>query len=177
MGYLAGMAARTPRRTFATPFVVTLAAAPACYVQSAPQPQPQPVAQQQAQPADSHPVVISNPPRPQPAPSDPQPAPSEPPPNLSVIHNPPKPQPSSSWHVFKTKDGCEAIVNVQCPAGAACNPPPPSKYDCPPGIAMGKPLTVVTDGNDGCMIEPAPPSCPPNVMCNPPRPTQVACPK
>ena len=59
------MAARTPRRTFATPFVVTLAAVPACYVQPAPQqPQPQPVAQPEPQPTDSHPVVVVNPPRP-----------------------------------------------------------------------------------------------------------------
>ena len=165
------MAARMPRRTFATPFVVTLAAAPACYVQSAPQPQPQPVVEQ-SQPTDSHPVVVSNPPRPQP---DPQPAPSDPPPNLSVSHNPPMPQQSNSWHVFKTNDGCEAIVNVQCPKGAACNPPPPQKYDCPPGIVAGKPLTVVTNGQGDCIIEP--PACPPNVMCNPPRPHPFACPK
>lgn len=170
------MAARTPRRTFATPFVVTLAAAPACYVQSQPQP-PQPVVTStpEPQPSDSHPVVVVNPPRPQPQPQ-PQPDP-QPQPNPSVIHNPPRPQASASWHVFKTKDGCEAVVNVQCPTGAMCNPPPPQKYDCPPGIVMGKPINVVTDGNGGCIVEQQPPSCPPNVMCNPPRPTQVACPK
>ena len=168
------MAARTPRRTFATPFVVTLAAVPACYVQSAPQPQPQPVVQQQPQPQpDSHPVIVSNPPRPQPE----QPPPSDPPPH--VIVNPPPPQPTTatSWHVFKTNDGCEAIVNVQCPKGAACNPPPPQKYDCPPGIVAGKPLTVVTVNNGECVVEQAPTSCPPNVMCNPPRPHPFACPK
>src|SRR3569623_1003702 len=138
------MAARTPRKTFATPFVVTLAAVPACYVQPAPQPQPVVTStpQPQSQPSDSHPVVISNPPRPQPAP----------PPKPSVILNPPRPQPqpqpqaAGSWHVFKTGDGCEAIVNVQCPHGAACNPPPPQKYACPPGIVAGQPLTIVTTG-------------------------------
>ncbi|MBV8761334.1 MAG: hypothetical protein JO257_28815 [Deltaproteobacteria bacterium] len=152
---------------------------PACYVQSSPQPPPP--QNPQVQPAETEhqppqPVVVSNPPRPQPetqppAPSDP------PPPNLSVSHNPPRPQPNGSWHVYKTGSGCEAAINIQCPAGATCNPPPPQKYDCPPGIVMGKPINIITDGNGGCIIEPQATSCPPNVMCNPPRPTQVACPK
>ena len=143
------MAARTPRRSFAAPFVVTLAAVPACYVQSsAPPPQPQPV----AQPADPHPVVVTNPPRPQPA-------------------------ASTSWHVYKTQDGCEAIVNVECPAGASCNPPPPSKVECPTGIAMDKPMTVVTQGDGTCIVAREPPACPPHAMCNPPRPQTVTCPK
>ena len=116
---------------------------------------------------------MSNPPRPQPAPND-APPPSDAPPQ--VIVNPPRPQQTAtSWHVFKTKDGCEAIVNVQCPKGAACNPPPPQKYDCPPGVVAGKPLTIVTVNNGECIIEP--PACAPNVVCNPPRPKPFACPK
>ncbi len=174
------MAARTPRRTFATPFVITLAAIPACYVQSAPQqpqPQPQPVAQPQPQPSDSHPVVVVNPPRPQPDPQpQPQPQP-DPQPNPSVIHNPPRPQAPTSWHVYKTASGCEAAVNVECPTGATCNPPPPQKYDCPPGIVMGKPLTVVAVNNSQCIVEQPPPSCPPGAVCNPPRPKPFPCPK
>lgn len=199
MGYLRGMAARAPRRTFATPFVVTLAAVPACYVQSSPQPQSQPVAQTDPQPTDSHPVVVSNPPRPQPQPQPPpQPQPQQP--NPSAIHNPPRPQPDpaqtqpaqeppkvvvnpprpqspGSWHVYKTASGCEAAVNVHCPAGAMCNPPPPKAYTCPPGIVMGKPITVVTDGSGTCIVEQAPVSCPTGAVCNPPRPKPFACPQ
>jgi hypothetical protein len=174
MRYRAGMAARTPRRSFATPFVITLAAVPACYVQpSAPPPQPQ---AEPAQPPDSHPVVVTNPPRPQPEPATPPP---QDPPNPSVIHNPPRPQPAQprSWHVYKTTTGCEAIVNVQCPEGIACNPPPPQKYDCPGGIMTDKPLTVVTTADGSCVVEREPPKCPPHAMCNPPRPQSVTCPK
>jgi len=171
------MAARTPRRSFATPFVVTLAAAPACFVQSAPppaQPQPQPQPQP-AQPSDTHPVIVTNPPRPQPEPATPPPQEHT---NPSVIMNPPRPQPAStSWHVYKTKDGCEAIVNVECPAGASCNPPPPQKYDCPSGIAMNKPITVTSQPDGTCLVEREPPKCPPHAMCNPPRPQTVTCPK
>ena len=169
------MAARTPRRSFATPFVVTLAAAPACYVQSAPpqQAQPQPVQAQPAQQPDNHPVVVANPPRPQPEPQTPPPEDHPP-----VIVNPPRPQPAAtSWHVFKTKDGCEAIVNVQCPTGAACNPPPPTKIDCPAGITAPKGMTIVSQPDGTCVVEREPPKCPPHAMCNPPRPQTVTCPK
>jgi len=170
------MAARTPRRSFATPFVVTLAAVPACYVQSSPQPQPQPVQQAQPvqQPNDSHPMVVTNPPRPQPTDSHP-----------AIITNPPRPQPESSpmpqqpqqWQVWKTADGCEASAKIDCPQGAMCNPPPPHKVDCPPNIVMNKPITIVSQSDGTCIVAREMPSCPPHAMCNPPRPQVVACPK
>jgi hypothetical protein len=200
MRYRPRMAARTPRRSFATPFVVTLAAAPACYVQSAPQ-QPEPAPQQNA-PG----TVVANPPRPQeqpvaqtpppdtrpnpvvmnpPRPADPQPTP--------VVMNPPRPSPpvgqsppgsisggpaaGTTWHVFKTKDGCEAAIDVSCPKGATCNPPPPQKYDCPDGIVTGKPMTIVSEGENICHVAVDPPSCPKGAMCNPPRPRRVTCPQ
>ena len=82
------MSARTVRRTFASSFVITLAAVPAaCIVQSAPpsrggpppvsQPGPQPTEQAQpAQPTPAEPTVgvVSNPPRPGTEQATPEPA-------------------------------------------------------------------------------------------------------
>jgi len=173
MRYRPGMAARTPRRSFAAPFVITLATAPACYVSSAPPPQQPPAAPpaEQAPPQNAPAVVVANPPRPQP---DPQPTPA-------VVMNPPRPQPAepagTRWHVFRSGDGCEAAVSVDCPKGAMCNPPPPQKVDCPPGLTMPKGLDIVSQGDGTCVVEPEPMNCPPHAMCNPPRPRSVSCPK
>jgi hypothetical protein len=174
MRYRPRMAARTPRRSFATPFVVTLAAAPACYVQSAPPPA-EPVPQQQAAPA----TVVANPPRPQPTPAVTNPPRPVEPPATTVVTNPPRPTgpaAGTTWHVFKTKDGCEAALDVSCPKGATCNPPPPQKYDCE-GLSIGKPITIVSEGEGICHVQPEPVHCPPGAMCNPPRPRRVACPQ
>jgi hypothetical protein len=203
MRYRPGMSARTPRRSFAAPFVITLAAAPACYVNSAPAPQPQPQpqpaeqtppqnapgtivmnpprpepAQTQPDPTQSHPPTpIMNPPRPQPQdPAAPQPVPA--PTNPSVVMNPPRPEPAGTrWHVFKAEDSCKAVLDVRCPEGATCNPPPPTKIACPDGLTMPRGLNIVSQGNGTCIVEPEPVSCPPHAMCNPPRPRSVSCPK
>lgn len=200
MRYRPGMSARTPRRSFAAPFVVTLATAPACYVSSAPPPQQPPPSQPAAQPAQNAPgVVVANPPRPadpaqQPAPppnisvvhNPPRPQPADPgtqppppvPPNPSVVMNPPRPEPAGTkWHVFKTADGCEAALTIDCPKGAMCNPPPPKKVDCPEGLVMPKGLNIVSQGDGTCVVETEPVHCPPHAMCNPPRPRSVSCPK
>lgn len=155
------MAARTPRRSFATPFVITLAAAPACYVQSTPPQQPQPVQSQPSQPAqppDRPPVTVVNPPTPQTESATP---------------------PNQRWTVFKQPDGvCMATIKVQCKPGTMCNPPPPSKYACPNNVSLDKPVTVASSADgSACFVEYAAMACPPNVACNPPRPTPVACPK
>jgi hypothetical protein len=171
------MAARLPRRSFATPFVITLAAAPAaCYVQGNPPPSTYP---QEPAPAPSQ-----TPPPTQTPPPVEQTNPNQPPP--TVITNPPRPQnpdtqvqatnQTSQWTVFKSGDGCQAAVKTECPKGAMCNPPPPIKYACPENVTL--PVTVVTrDGGATCAIEFPMPSCPPNAACNPPRPRPVACPK
>src|SRR5690242_8528117 len=131
------MSARVPRRSFATPFVLTLAAVPACH-SSSPQPAP-PV-----QPARNDPPAIVE--------ADPPPptqAPDEQPPPQPVIVNPPPPSSAppeqASWTVFRGKDGCMAAIKVACPTGEAgkpmrtCNPPPPFKYACPTGVTIDKP--------------------------------------
>ncbi len=173
------MAARTPRRTFATPFVVTLSA---CYTQPPPpQPPPQqpPAAQQ---PADPTPVVIANPPRP----TDPPPQPPQI--GAAPTTNPPPPQPSEpppnpvdsspiTWTIYKQKTGdCYAAVKVDCPPKAMCNPPPPIKYACPENVSLDTAKTVIQIGNS-CHVDHGPMSCPPNRRCNPPPPQNVPCPK
>ena len=170
------MAARVPRRTFASPFVVTLAAAPACYTSSSPAPQawpPPPAEQAQPTPAAAPTQAAAPPDFQSPAP---------------VIANPPPPGTATapaqqaSWTVFKSKDGCMAAIKVSCPTGEpgkpmpTCNPPPPFRYDCPNGVTLEKPITVITFG-DSCALEPEPIHCPPRVACNPPRPRTVPCPK
>ena len=94
--------------------------------------------------------------------------------------NPPRPtsEPAgTTWHVFKNGDSCEAVIKVDCPKGAMCNPPPPTQVDCPPGLTMPKGLNIVSQGDGTCIVEPEKVNCPPHAMCNPPRPRSVACPK
>ncbi len=150
------MSARAPRRSFARPFVVTVAAAlPAagCYVDS--------------RPAAQRPVVTetSNPPRPQ-QPSEPQ-QPAQP---------TQKAEPGRQWTVAKQSGTCTAMDIVKCPQGAMCNPPPPAAYACPPELTDGGRATLTQTADGSCDMTVAM-SCPPNVMCNPPPPTKVACPQ
>jgi hypothetical protein len=174
------MAARTPRRHFATPFVVTLAAAPACYVQSSPSsPQPPPPVAQPApgQPASTQaPPVVVNPPPPGAAS---QPGPTTAPPPATTAQpagGAPAPVRERRWTVFRNDRGCSAMVEVKCPPGAMCNPPPPVKYACPDSMAVNDRITIVSYDGTTCQIEPEMPKCPPNTRCNPPPPRQVACP-
>jgi len=176
------MAARTPRRSFATPFVVTLAAAPACYVQTTPppsQPQPQPTDPQQPHtnpPQDpTRPPIVVNPPRPQNPDTQPQTPPPQPPPQTPTQTTPTQTS-VAKWTIFKTSDGCQAAVKTECPKGVMCNPPPPIKYACPDNTSL--PLTIVSsDGGQTCAVEVLPVKCPEGAICNPPRPRQYPCPK
>src|SRR5262245_27010607 len=128
------MAARTPRRTFASSFVITLAAIPGCY--------------RDATPAEPPHV---NPPPPQPQPT-PAPTPT------------PAPQANRQWRITKDKGNCLAFASVTCPTAPAgqpqptCNPPPPQKYACPDGMADGASLIVTQlAGAPDCFILPEPP--------------------
>jgi hypothetical protein len=166
------MASRIPRRTFAAPFVVTLAAG--CFVEKAPPP---------AQPPPSQPpppTVVSNPPRPQPDP-DPKPNPNWPQNPPSPTDQSPPPKQRSEWTVTMTGGKCTAAIKVDCPPVAMCNPPGPRPTDCLPYMANmteGVSLTVVQyPGAADCIIPPGPMHCPPKAACNPPPPRHVACPK
>ena len=148
------MAARAPRRNFASPFVITLAAIPGCYRDSKPVEPPH---------------VNPPPPQPQPAP-DPTPAPA--------------PQANREWRITKDKGSCLSFASASCPTAPAgqpqptCNPPPPQKYaPCPDGMADGASLIVTQlAGQSDCFVMPEPPKCPPNAACNPPPPRKVTCP-
>jgi hypothetical protein len=98
--------------------------------------------------------------------------------------NPPAPVQRGPWRVFKTNDGCQAVVQVECPrpeAGKAvptCNPPPAHKYEpCPEGLAVGESITLVMWGPDKCRVQIAPPACPKGAHCNPPPPRPMPCPE
>ncbi len=156
------MAARAPRKIFASPFVVTLAALPACFTDSSAPPQ-----------------------RPQP---QPQPAPTPTPtPGPDVVQAGGATQTyafDQRWQVLKSGGSCSAMQRVECPKPKTpggpvptCNPPPPMQIACPDGWDGQAPLTIVQYANQStCMVEPAPMKCPPNATCNPPPPRKVACP-
>jgi hypothetical protein len=169
------MAARSPRRSFATSFIITLA--PACYAGSAPQTAPP----QKTEPVPAEPTkpdtltVVTNPPRPTPPPK------TEPPKTEPPKTEPPKT--NISWTVTRHGADCQAFSASACPHPPPgqpippCNPPPPMKYACPDNLADGASLTVTQLANQpDCFILPGPISCPPRASCNPPPPRKVACP-
>jgi len=208
------MSARLVRRTFASPFVVTLAAAAipaaACYVQPAPGPQaPRTSDHRTGGTAPNHDEDAPghvNPPRPtsgDPAANMPAPdhgatnagaeqAPPASGPKPVVIANPPRPQPTKlavsknerRWTVTRAGGTCSAYMNTTCPTpppgkpAPTCNPPAPTSYACLPDVADGGKVTIVMfAGQSECQIQPMPMNCPPNAMCNPPPPQKVACPQ
>jgi hypothetical protein len=152
------MAARSPRKIFASPFVVTLAAIPACFTESSPPPQ------QPQQPPTTQ--------------VEPQP---QPPSGGGTAQTYGFDQ---RWLVSKQGTGCQAMARTECPKPKnpgdqvpTCNPPPPMKVTCPENWDGKEAITIVMYANQAnCFIEPAPVKCPPNVACNPPPPRKVACP-
>ncbi len=156
------MSARTVRRNFASPFVLTLAA---CSSPPAEPPHANPPPPTNVQP-----------------PADPPPGSTEPPHDNPPIAGDPAAQPSDSkpapteqrWTVMKSGDHCEAYSDQACPPGGTCNPPAPQKIECPATAT----LPVKVRGFNGvCTIAQAPGPCPPNVKCNPPPPQRVKCPE
>src|SRR5687768_7348730 len=112
------MSARAPRKSFANPFVITLAAIPACYATTGTTSQPAPVTQApQEQPPGE--TVVANPPRPEPAPTDPTPG------GEVVVANPPRPAPTQTydydqtWTVRRSGGECLAYVEANCPKPVA----------------------------------------------------------
>ena len=192
------MAARSVRRSFASPFVVTLAAAlpaAACYVQPAPSRSGGGGAQVTD---DEHAPNHTNRPRPT---GDQLPntgAPDHsttnagveqaPAGNTTVIANPPRPVPVAKrdrrWTVTRATGTCSAYTDSSCPKPPpgqpipSCNPPPPMAYTCPATMADNSMMKVVQyAGQSVCQIEQPPMNCPPKAMCNPPPPQKVACPQ
>jgi hypothetical protein len=147
------MSARSPRRTFANPFVLTLAALPvaACTVQTAPPPQG---------PTTTTTTANTN--------------------TAQVGMGAPGADSSNDlkWNVTRRGTTCDAYAQVSCPKGMMCNPPPPQKYTCPPQLADGGSMSIIQrTGMGDCYVDFGEVKCPPNATCNPPRPEKVACPK
>lgn len=170
------MSAKTPRRTFAAPLVVTLALpiAGACIVTSGKPPPP---------PSTGNPTATQvNPPRTNTGPK------TAPDPNTSTSTtvqetNPGQPTQQAelrTWHVFQSSSdkSCYATQKAECPPKpATCNPPPPIKLaSCPSGLEMPQGLTIREDSANSCAVYYPMPECPANMSCNPPRPQTIACP-
>jgi hypothetical protein len=203
------MSARQIRHTFATPFIVTLASSALAGVGCGPKPLPKhdnPPGPHENPPAPgtpadpkptgtgpTDPVATPEPPHKNP------PAPEAPPvppvattpatpattPATPVPTTPATPKFETKWTVmkFKGKDGCSAMIDVNCPKPeqgkpvATCNPPPPFKYACPDGFREGDTLKIVLRvGATDCFVDSAPINCPKGALCNPPPPRKVDCP-
>ena len=154
------MSARAPRRRFASPFVVTLAAAGTAACTTSPP---------QSRPVEPAPTTGTGP--------DVEPTPGSPAGPKARV-----------WTVTKIKGQAECLarMNVDCPNPkpklgtpvASCNPPAPAPYTCPEGLADGQTMQIVLrDGATECFEQPPPMKGPPNVVCNPPPPRKVECPK
>lgn len=155
------MAVRQIRRSFATPFIVTLASSAA--IACGPKPLPK---HDHVNPPSPH----SNPPAPD---SQPTGTTETPPPTIPASPAPPAPpeavkEPAKyeqRWTVmkFKGKEECSVMVDVQCPKAepgkpvATCNPPPPIKYACPADFKVGDTLEIVQRvGATDCVVEGSP---------------------
>ncbi|MEJ7598916.1 MAG: hypothetical protein WKG01_13490 [Kofleriaceae bacterium] len=181
---------RSPRRVFATPVVITLAAA-GCYVETQPtQPAPPPVVGSE-QPAPPRPVPETE----QPAPVDPpvvtttNPPPPTRPPVVTTNPPPPRPIPTTEpakfeqrWRVTRSGTECLAAPSASCPTPKqgqpmpTCNPPPPFKITCPDPMTEPMLMVILRAGATGCIAEPPPPKCPPNARCAAPKTRPVDCP-
>ena len=162
------MSSRTLRRTFATPFVVTMAA---CTVQSGPPPA-RPVGTAQ-HPGHGDPT----------GPSDPNGLGNRPD-DRAQMGTAGTAQTDTSerrWTISNQGGKCMAYTKVQCPPNTHCNPPRPTEYACAGAggelAASGSINVVRWAGSTTCQIEVPPANCPPEMSCNPPPPRQVACPK
>lgn len=196
------MAARSVRRSFASPFVITLAAAlpaAACYVQPGPQRSggsgTHATGGGQSTGTPDEPGHV-NPPRPKQPPMENMPgtnagAEQAPPAgNTTVIANPPRPGPvpvakqDRRWTVTRASGACSAYVSSTCPKpppgqpAPSCNPPPAMAYTCPATMADNSMIAVVQfAGQNTCQVEHPPIKCPAGAICNPPPPQKVACPQ
>ncbi len=176
------MSARQLRRTFATPFIITLASSSLATVACGPKPLPRT--------HDNPPGPHVNPPAPDPKPV-PEPDLTTPTTGVPADQTPPTAvkEPAKyeqHWTVmkFKGKGDCSAMVDVNCPKPekgkpvATCNPPPPIKYACPDGFKEGDTLKIVLRaGATECFVDRGPMTCPKGALCNPPPPRKLPCPE
>ncbi len=133
--------------------------------------------------------IHANPPAP-----DPQPPPSAsaatpaatadsapaPQPTGEPLHMNPPPASDRTFTISKSGGKCTAMQDVQCPAGATCNPPPPQPYPCPASVTS-YPANLIKHADSGaCTVRIySLGECPRDMNCNPPPPhdEKVPCPK
>jgi hypothetical protein len=74
----------------------------------------------------------------------------------STKPGPPVSKPAAApraWRVAKVGKACQATEQVDCPSGAACNPPPPVAYACPKDMPQPLPVVIYENGDAGsCTI-------------------------
>ncbi len=165
------MSARIPRKVFATPFVVTLAACGGGAGGEPPQPPTPPTTE----------VTPTNPPAPDDHVLVPTATPSATPPVAK----------EQTWSLSKNGKECTTVAAVDCsqPPGQpqhTCNPPPAVKYACPAGVEIVEGTTIARpEGKTACELRRPPKyfsvDCPKGEMCNPPppqhfEPVPVPCP-
>jgi hypothetical protein len=174
------MSVRTLRRSFAAPFVVTLATT-ACGP---------------AKPLNP-PGPHENPPPPTTKPTEPvvaAPDPVDQPTPAPGLEPADKKEPAKyerKWTVMRNMKPdakateCRAFVDANCPKGEpgkpmpTCNPPPPIPYTCPDGFSTDKGATlkiVLRAGATECFVDYGPMKCPEGAKCNPPPPRKLPCP-
>lgn len=98
------------------------------------------------------------------------------PPDPSAGEVPPEEIPGDKITIEKMPNGtCREYVDVYCPPGDSCNPPPPREVPCPlPEATVAK---NVSQKSDGSCWEYFNAKCPEGAKCNPPPPHEVQCPK
>ncbi len=162
------MSARAPRRSFARPFVITLAAC------GAPQPtQPSTPTTTEAKPVDACPCdepVHSDAPPPPPAASD-----SKWPTGIDLSSQAPGEdhQRGQQWTVVKrTADTClwyatltPALYESVC--HGPCNPPKPFSYACPIDLSIDEAVRVQAVEPARCVLMREVTDCPPRAICHP----------
>ena len=143
------MSARTIRRTFAMPVVITLA-------------------------SSCTPMRTSNPPPPMTRSPN---APGGTPDTKAVEPSAATRRWSISHKTGGQPNECIAQVVIECPRNAKCNPPRPQDYTCPDGLGTDGQLTIVLRaGATECMVDYGDMSCPQGATCNPPPPRKLPCP-
>ncbi|MFO0634564.1 MAG: hypothetical protein U0168_17110 [Nannocystaceae bacterium] len=160
------MPAREPRRRFAAPLVLTIAAAPACAGSGTTGPEP--------------PATTAAP-----TTADPQPQPDGG--GDAGDGTTAQDGREGRWSVMRNGNGCQTMIAVDCsqPPGEpqhTCNPPAPREYPCPKWddgsvIDVGPGFTI--EGKAGakdCTMYFPTGDCPADASCNPPPPRRVDCP-
>lgn len=62
---------------------------------------------------------------------------------------------TQTFTIIQRDAGCLSIDTMECPPNVACNPPPPTKVTCPPGITPQSNVTIGMLPDGTCAVAPA----------------------